>query len=384
MRESDWHPSSLAAQGLGWVEAETGAISPSIHLSSTYQRDPDNQYRSGNCYVRDDNPAFDQAEALLTRLEGGAGALLFASGMAAATSVFLALRPGDHAIVPEVMYWALRSWLVDFARPWGLAIDFVDMTRTDAIRSAVRPGLTKLIWVETPANPLWSITDLAAVAEIAHAASAKLAADSTVATPVLCRPIEFGVDVVMHSATKYLNGHSDICAGALIARETDGFWQRIAANRKQLGGILGSFEAWLLLRGMRSLYPRVERSSRSAEVLAERLRGHRHVEAVLYPGLDDFPGHAVAARQMTGGFGGMLSIRARGGEAAAIRTAAQVALWKRATSLGGTESLIEHRASIEGPGSPVPGDLLRLSVGLESAEDLLADLSAALDAAHRN
>jgi cystathionine gamma-synthase len=231
---------------------------------------------------------------------------------------------------------------------------------------------------------MWWITDLAGVAEIARKAGARLAADSTVATPVFTRPIEHGVDIVMHSATKYLNGHSDICAGALIAREPDAFWQRIVFNRQKLGAIIGSFEAWLLLRGMRSLFPRVERAARSAQDVAERLAAHRHVAQVLYPGLRDFPGHAVAAKQMKGGYSGMLSIRVKGGEAAAIRTAAALALWKRATSLGGTESLVEHRASVEGPDTPVPTDLLRLSVGLEDADDLYHDIANALDAAHRN
>jgi cystathionine gamma-synthase len=384
MPESDWRPSSLAAQGLGWVDSETGAISPPIHMSSTYQRDADNRYGTGRIYIRDENPSFDQAQALLTRLEGGRAALLFASGMAAATATFMALKPGDHVVVPVGMYWALRNWLKTFAEPWGLAVDAIDMTDLNALRRALRPGRTRLVWVETPANPMWSITDLAGVAELAHQAGAKVAADSTVATPVFCRPIEFGADIVMHSATKYLNGHSDICAGALIAREADDFWQRIIFNRSKLGAIIGSFEAWLLLRGMRSLFPRVERSAKSAQTLAERLAAHPHIEAVLYPGLKDFPGHAIAAKQMKGGFGGMLSIRVKGGEAAAIRTAAGITLWKRATSLGGTESLVEHRASIEGAGTPVPGDLLRLSVGLEDADDLYRDLAAALDGAHRN
>jgi len=384
MSSAEWRPASLAAQGLGWIDSKTGAISPPIHMSSTYQRDPDNAYSTGHSYIRDDNPAFDQAEALLTRLEGGAAGLLFASGMAAATTVFLALRPGDHVVVPESLYWGLRKWLVGFASAWGLDIDYVDMTRIDAVRDAVRKGKTKLIWAETPANPIWSITDLAAVAEIARAAGAKLAVDSTVATPVFCRPLSLGADIVMHSATKFLNGHSDLCAGALVARETDGFWDRIKTNRIQLGSILGSFEAWLLLRGMRSLFPRVECAARSAQQLAERLQAHPYVTAVLYPGLQDFPGHAIAARQMQGGFGAMLSVRVKGGEAGAVRSAAQVGLWKRATSLGGTESLIEHRASIEGEGSPTPKDLLRLSVGLEDAGDLYDDLAAALDAAHRN
>jgi cystathionine gamma-synthase len=384
MTTGDWQPASLAAQALGWIDSKTGAISPPIHMSSTFQRDPDNQYRSGHSYIRDDNPSFDQVESLLTKLEGGAASLVFASGMAAVTSVFLALKPGDHVLVPEHVYYGVRKWLNGFAKPWGLLVDFVDMSNPDAVRKAVRPGETKLIWTETPANPVWTITDLAAIAEIAHAAGARLAVDSTVATPVFCRPLSLGVDIVMHSATKFLNGHSDICAGALVTRVEDEFWERLWTIRTQFGSIIGSFEAWLLLRGMRSLFPRVECAARSAQRLAERLQGHPYVASALYPGLKDFPGHAIAARQMQGGFGAMLSIRVKGGETGAIRSAAHVNLWKRATSLGGTESLIEHRASIEGDASTTPKDLLRLSVGLENAEDLYDDLAAALDAGHRN
>jgi cystathionine gamma-synthase len=242
----------------------------------------------------------------------------------------------------------------------------------------MRPGRTRLVWLETPANPLWEISDIAAAAEIAHRAGARLVVDSTVATPVLTRPLELGADLVMHAATKYLNGHSDVVAGTLTTRALDEFWGRIRAVRAQQGGILGSFEAWLLLRGMRTLYLRVRQSCRSAQALAERLAEHPQVAQVLYPGLPTFPGHDLAAWQMRGGFGGMLSIRVRGGEAAAVATAARVRLWKRATSLGGVESLIEHRASIEGPTSPVPDDLLRLSVGIEEPADLIADLEAAL------
>jgi cystathionine gamma-synthase len=235
-----------------------------------------------------------------------------------------------------------------------------------------------LIWIESPANPTWAITDIAAAAEIAHRAGARLAIDSTVATPMLTRPIELGADIVMHSATKYLNGHSDVVAGALVAARHDEFWERIAAIRTSNGAILGSFEAWLLLRGMRTLHLRLERCCGTAQAIAEHFVGHRRIAAVLYPGLPDCPGHAVAARQMHGGFGGMLSIRVAGGESAAIAAAARVTVWKRATSLGGVESLIEHRASIEGPGSPAPPDLLRLSVGIEDAADLIGDLEQAL------
>ncbi|MFO1081655.1 MAG: aminotransferase class V-fold PLP-dependent enzyme [Reyranellaceae bacterium] len=380
--EKNLAPATLAAQALGWVDPVTRAIVPPIHMSSTYLRDEDNGYRSGRIYARADNPTFDQAEATLAALEAGAKALVFSSGMSAATACFLALAPGDHVVVPKVMYWALRSWLAGFASTWGLQVEFVDADRTDAIAAAVRPGATKLVWIETPANPTWAVTDIAAAADIAHRAGALLAVDSTVATPVLTRPIGLGADLVMHSATKYLNGHSDLIAGALVGARDDAHWARLRAVRGQLGTILGQTEAWLLTRGMRTLYPRVAWACRSAERLAGRLSEHPMVAEVLYPGLPSFPGHGVARRQMTGGYGGMLSVRVKGGEGAAIATAAGVALWKRATSLGGVESLIEHRASIEGPGTPCPTDLLRLSVGVEDADDLHDDLDQALRRAH--
>jgi cystathionine gamma-synthase len=379
-------PESVAAQALGWVDEKTRAITPAIHVSSTYLRDPDNQYRSGRVYARADNPAFDQAEAVLAQLEEGAQAALFASGMAAATAVFQALSPGDHVLAPKVMYWSLRNWLMNFATRWGLNVELIDMTDPAAVQAAVRPGVTKLVWIETPANPLWTVTDIAATAEIAHAAGALVAVDSTVASPVLTRPLTLGADIVMHAGTKYLNGHSDLVAGTLVTREDSEFWRRVKTVRAQIGGTLGSFEAWLLLRGMRTLYLRVRAASKSAQRIAEHFNGHPLVEAVLYPGLPGAQGHSIAARQMQGGFGGMMSLRvkasAQGGDAAAIATAANVELWKRATSLGGTESLIEHRASVEGAGTPAPPDLLRLSVGIEDCGDLIADLEQALARAH--
>ena len=372
------HPATIAAQALGWIDEQTRAVVPPIHVSTTYIRDPDNQYRSGRVYARADNPAFDQAQAVLARLEHGAQAALFASGMAAATAVFQALAPGDHVLAPKVMYWSLRHWLMNFATHWGLHVEFIDMSSTADIQAALRPGKTKLVWVETPANPLWTITDVAATAAMAHAAGARLAVDSTVASPVLSQPLTLGADIVMHAATKYLGGHSDLIAGALVTRVDDDFWTRIKTIRAQLGGTLGSFEAWLLLRGMRTLYLRVRQASQSAQRIAEHFAQHTAIEAVLYPGLTTDMGHAVAARQMQGGFGGMLSLRVKGGEAAAIAVAAKVQLWKRATSLGSVESLIEHRASIEGAGTPAPVDLLRLSVGIEECSDLIADLEQAL------
>jgi cystathionine gamma-synthase len=378
MTRFDPRPATLAAQALGRIDEATGAIVLPIHPATTYLRDPDNQYRRGRGYARADNPTYDQPEALLSALEGGAASLLFSSGMAAAAAVFSSLEPGARILAPRVMYWGLRAWLQRFAAATGRAVEFVDATSLDAIARAVGKAPTRLLWIETPANPLWSVTDIAGAAEFAHKAGAQLAIDSTAATPVLTRPFEHGADIVMHSATKYLNGHSDVVAGTLTTAKKDALWERIVTERSGGGAILGPFEAFLLLRGMRTLFLRVERASHSAQRIAEHFAADPRVAAVLYPGLADFPGHEIAARQMTGGFGGMLSIRVRGGEEAAIATAARVELWKRATSLGGVESLIEHRASVEGKDSPAPPDLLRLSVGIEDPEDLIADLDQAL------
>ena len=378
MADKGWRPETLAAHALGAVDQATGAIIPPIHPSTTYERDADLGYARGRCYSRADNPTYDTAADTLTALEGGAKTLLFASGMAAATAVFQALEPGDHVVVPKVMYWALRAWLLGFATRWGLVVEPVETGDLEAIKAALKPGRTKLVWVESPANPLWSVTDIAAVADLAHQAGARLVVDSTVATPVLTRPLVLGADVVMHSATKYLNGPSDVVAGTLTTAREDAFWTRTKQVQAQIGGVIGPFEAWLLQRGLRTLFPRVRWQSASALALAEKLAAHPKVSAVLYPGLPGFPGHDIAKRQMQGGFGGMLSIRVAGGEQEAVAVAARLKVWTRATSLGGVESLVEHRASIEGPDSPVPRDLLRLSVGLEAPEDLFADLAAAL------
>lgn len=371
-------PATLAAQLLGHIDASTGAIVSPLHPSTTYQRDADGGYSSGYGYTRPTNPTCEEPEALLATLEGGEDCLLFSSGMAAATAVFMSLRPGDHVIAPKVMYWALRQWLQDTAAPWGLEVELVDTHQPDALRAAVRPGGTRLVWLETPSNPLWDVADIAIAAEIAHAAGALLAVDNTVATPVLTQPLTLGADIVMHSATKYLNGHSDVLAGALVCARKDEYWERICAWRRDGGAMPGPFEAWLLARGMRTLYLRVQRSCESALVIAHHFESHELIADVLYPGLANHPGHEVACRQMQGGFSGMLSIRHQQGEAAAMALAANVALIKRATSLGGAESLIEHRASVEGSTTPCPADLLRVSVGLEDPEDLIADLEQAL------
>jgi cystathionine gamma-synthase len=374
---SNWRPETKAAQALGWVDKESRALSPPIHPASTYERDPDNTYRSGRVYSRDDNPTYDQAEALLTELEGGAGCLLFASGMAAAAAVFQALAPGDRVIVPETMYHGLRRWLQEYAVAWGLQVVSLADLGPEPLAAALRAQHTRLVWVETPANPTWQITDIAAVTRVAHAAGALVAVDNTLPTPVLTQPLALGADIVMHSATKYLNGHGDVVAGALVTARADDLWTRIRGLRHDQGAVLGPFEAWLLLRGMRTLPLRVAAASRAALAIAEHFNGHGAVARVLYPGLADHAGHDIAARQMHGGYGGMLSLRLAD-EVVAITVAARTRLFKRATSFGGVESLIEHRASVEGAGSPVPPDLLRMSVGIEHIDDLIADLEQAL------
>ena len=375
---SSYRPQTIAAQALADHVTGGNAIIQPIDITTTYERDPDNAYSSGYCYARCDNATIRQGEDVLTRLENGATALLFGSGMAAATTAFLALPRPAHVIAPTVMYWALRHWLANDAPLHGIEVSFADMRDLDAIRAATCPGRTKMIWIETPANPTWDIIDIAACATIAHEAGAVIGVDSTVSTPVLTQPIALGADVVMHSATKYLNGHSDVLAGALVFAKNHTYSNKAQRLRKSLGAMLSPRDGALLLRGMRTLHLRVTHQCHSALTIARHFNSHHAISSVLYPGLETHRGHDLARRQMSGGFGGMLSIRIRAGEAAAVNVAANVKLWRRATSLGGVESLIEHRASIEGDGTPCPVDLLRLSVGVEAVSDLIDDLESAL------
>jgi cystathionine gamma-synthase len=375
---SDLRIETLAAQGLGRVADPYREVVPPIHLSTTYERAADLAYPGGRIYSRADNPGYDQAEALLARLENAAAAMLFSSGQAAAAAVFQALSPGDGALVPRNMYWGFRKWLLEYMKPWGLRIDLYDNTSLDDIATRARALGPRLIWIETPANPTWDVTDIAAVAQLAREVGAVVAVDSTVATPMLTRPLDLGAGLVMHSATKYLNGHSDVIAGALATAKDDALWQRIRYVRGSGGAVPGPFEAWLLLRGMRTLPLRVAAASANAMAIAQRLEGHSALAHVLYPGLPSHPGHQVARRQMRGGFGGMMSVRLKGGEAAAISFTGRLRVFKRATSLGSVESLAEHRASVEGPGTTCPADLVRLSIGVEHVDDLAADIEQAL------
>jgi cystathionine gamma-synthase len=368
-------PETLAAQALHAIDEATGAVVPPIHLATTYARDASYAQR-GPSYGRDDNPTPVVAERLLATLEGGAAALTFASGMAAATAAIRAIcKPGDHVLSPRVAYYNLRGWLARFCARWGVSHEVVDTTDLAAVRRALRPT-TRLLWIESPSNPTWEVADIAALAELAHGAGALLAVDSTCATPVHSQPVALGADLVMHAATKYLAGHSDVLAGALVTARSDDTWAQIAQLRHDEGPCIGPFEAYLLTRGMRTLFVRVERSSRTAQYLAEHLAA-RGV-TVRYPGLPSHPQHAIAARQMRRGFGSMLSIQVGGGAAHALDVIKRLRVWIPATSLGGVESLAEHRYTVEGPETTTPPDLLRLSVGLEHEDDLLDDLVAAL------
>lgn len=370
---------TITAQALGHIAPPFREIVPPIHVATTYVRNEDGVLTDGRLYARDASPAYDQPEAVLRELESGVDALLFPSGMAAATAVLQCLRAGDKLVVPQVMYWALRGWVRRFADERQIELVEYENGSLGSLRAALAGTPARLLWIETPANPTWEVTDILAATRLAHTTGTMVAVDSTVATPVHSRPLALGADIVMHSATKYLNGHSDVLAGALVTREQSALWQQIRLNRGTGGAILGAFEAWLLLRGLRTLFLRVRASSASAAQIAHFLAAHPAVEAVHYPGLSTHPHHAVAARQMHNGFGGMLSVRIKGGAAAARRVAGRLKLFKEATSLGSVESLVEHRAPVEGPETRCPPDLLRLSVGIEQTQDLIDDLARALD-----
>jgi len=359
------------------IDAATGAVTPPIQLSTTFERGPDGEYPRGFSYSREDNPNRRALEECLAALEGGKQALAFSSGMAVATAILQGLEPGDHILAPDDVYYGFRKLIGEVFAKAGLETDYVDMVDVQAVRSAVRPA-TRLVWVETPSNPLLKIADLSEIAAIARQAKAISVCDGTFATPVLQRPLDCGIDMVTHSTTKYIGGHSDVVGGALITRFDNYLFER-ARKSQQFGGAAPSpFDCWLTLRGVATLPYRVRAQSENAWQIAEFLGKHKAVEVVHYPGLPSHPGHLVAARQMSG-FGGMLSVQVRGGREQATGVAARVRLFTRATSLGGPHSFIEHRASIEGPGTKTPQNLLRISVGLENVDDLIADLEQALE-----
>lgn len=370
------HLETLLAQAGCGPDPATGALVAPLHLSTTFERAPDGTYPLGYQYSRTDNPNRQQLETTLAAMEGGAVCAAFASGMAAAAAVFQALAPGDHILLPDDAYHGVRHLVTSVFEGWGLHYDLVDMTDLDALEAAFTPA-TRLVWAETPSNPMLKITDLAAVAERTHAAGALLVVDSTWMTPLLQRPLDLGADLVLHAVTKYLAGHSDVLGGALIAREETDFFERIRTIQQAAGPVMDPFSAWLTLRGLRSLAARLQMQCATARRVAAFLEDHPRVAWVYYPSLTAHPGHAIARRQMAD-FGAMLSFEIDGTEDEAMGVAARATVFKRATSLGGTESLIEHRASIEAPPTRTPVTLLRCSIGLEHPDDLLADLSQML------
>jgi cystathionine gamma-synthase len=358
-------------------DAATAAVTPPIYLSTTFEREPDLSFRGGHLYARDSNPNRISLEACLAQLEGGGAAAAFASGSAATNALMQAQEPGAHVILPDDAYYGTLRLVRDIFGPWNLKFSAIDMTNTANLERAITKQ-TRVVWIETPSNPLVRIVDIAAVAKIAHQAGAIVVVDNTWGTPVLQRPLELGADIVMHSTTKYLGGHSDVLGGALIARsESEGLFTKIRAIQRAGGAVPSPFECWLTLRGIRTLPWRVRGQVANAKRVVEFLASHKKIEAVHYPGLASHAGHAIAKRQMSEP-GAMLSLQVRGGRDAAIGFTNRLKIITRATSLGGTESLIEHRHSVEGANTRAPENLLRMSVGLEHSDDLIEDLDQAL------
>ena len=367
---------SDAVQAGHFIDRETGAIVPGLQPSSTYARDSSYELIGEYLYNRYGTPTHKVLEELVARLDGGTDALSFSSGLAAFTALIETVPVGSHVVAPQVMYYGAQQWLRRLDDQGRIDLTLFDQRDSEALAAAVRTE-TDLVWIETPVNPTWDVIDIAAAADAAHGANARLAVDVT-AGPLTTRPIEMGADYAFHSATKYYNGHSDIGGGLLVTARDDDRWAEISWVRRHGGAILGAFEAWLLLRGMRTLFLRVDRASATAMQIARHFETHPSISHVLYPGLESHPGHQIARKQMDRGFGAMMSIRVVGGFEAANRVATSTELFVPATSLGGVESLIEHRAVLEPPESVVPDDLLRLSIGIEPADELIADLTRAL------
>src|ERR1043166_6722981 len=357
------------------IDPGTGAVAPPINLSTTFERDVEGTYSRGFMYTRNDNPNRKALEEGISALEGGAGAAAFASGSAVTTAIFQALAPGDHVLAHVDAYYGTTRLLREIFLRWGLEADFVDMSDLAAVKNALRPT-TKLAWIETPSNPLLKIVDLAEVAKIMHGTGAVCVGDNTWA-PIIQRPFDLGIDLIMHSTTKYFGGHCDVLGGIVVTKNDDDLFKRIRAIQYEGGAVPSPFDCWLVLRGMRTFPWRIRAHSENAAKVAAFLSTHRNAERVYYPGIAKHSGHDIARKQMSL-FGGMLSLEVKGGRDAAMNMSNRTKIFTRATSLGGVESLIEHRASIEGPGSMSPEGLLRLSIGLENADDLIADLDQAL------
>lgn len=367
---------TLVVHAAAGMDPQTGAVAPPIHLSTTFHHTADGLPLGAHVYTRESNPTQSRLEEALAAVEGGESALVFGSGVAAGAALLQALEPGSHVLFHRDIYYTFRTIAQEYLPRWGLTATFADLGNVAETSAALRPE-TRLVWAESPTNPMMEVLDLSALATVAHGAGAALLVDGTFATPALQRPLALGADVVLHSTTKYLGGHSDVQGGALVFAKRGDLLDRVTHGRHVLGPVASPFASWLILRGLRTLACRVERQSASALAVARALTAHPAVSKVLYPGLASHPGHEIAARQMRA-FGGMLSLRLKGGRAAAVQAASRVELFTNATSLGGVESLLEHRASMEDPATTTPDDLLRISIGLEHPDDLIADLIAAL------
>jgi cystathionine gamma-synthase len=378
MSNSRLRPETVAAHSLKAVDEATGAITPPLYMSSTYARDENYNPKLKENYIRGGSPTLWHAEEALAALEQGEAALLFASGMAAVTTLLETVPQGAHVAAPNVMYYGTRDWLKRLEAKGRIALTLFDPTDASAIANAIHKGKTNLVWIETPLNPTWDVIDIERTARLAHEAGAILAVDATASAAVTTRPLTLGADIVFHSATKYFNGHSDVLAGVLITKQVNARWEEIELLRTKIGAPLAPFEAWLLIRGLRTLFLRYRQASANALSVARHFEKHPKIECVLYPGLASHQGHDIAKRQMTDGFGGMLSLLVKGGATDAVGVCTRLKVILPATSLGGVESLAEHRKTVEGPASPVPDNLIRFSIGIEHADDLIADIEQAL------
>ena len=369
---------TLLAQAAHYIDESSGGVVPPILPSVTFARDDNLELIGDYVYSRYDNPTYKQLEKIICAMEGGKSALFFASGLAAIAAVFETVNMGQHIAAPKIMYHGTVDWLKRISEKRGVELTLFHPSDPDALGASLIPGKTAIVWIESPINPSWDVLDIRKAADEAHAAGAILAVDCTAAPPITTRALELGADIAFHSATKYLNGHSDLNAGVLVTADLTPRWEDIIEVRKLTGGLLGTFEAWLLLRGMRTLAIRYERASDNAMKIAQFLENHDAIEKVMYPGLPSHSSYDVACKQMSNGFGGMMSVQIKGGAEAAQKFVSAVQIFIRATSLGGVESLIEHRRTVEGPNSKVPVNLIRLSVGIEDVDELIDDLDQAL------
>jgi cystathionine gamma-synthase len=378
MSNSTLRPETIAAHALIAIDAATGAVVPPLHLATTFARDENYLPLLKENYQRNGSPNLWQAEAAIAALEKGPECLLFPSGMQAIATLFETIPQGAHVVALDTMYYGTRDWLRNLESRGRITLTLFNANAPSGLANALQPQKTDLVWIETPLNPTWDVVDIAAAAQLAHNAGAILAVDATATAAVTTQPLTLGADIVFHSVTKYLNGHSDVLGGALVTREVNERWKMIRMLRTKVGAALAPFECWLMLRGMRTLFVRYREASANAKSIARHFASHPKLEGVLYPGLATHPGYDIAKKQMLDGYGGMMSLLLKTDFAGAQKFCTKLNVITPATSLGGCESLAEHRKTVEGPTSPVPDNLVRLSIGIENVNDLIADIEQAL------